>query len=104
MSKKSMMKIEEKKLLEQSRRKKNLFCGLLLGLLTGFCLGYCFRKCKSGDAHKRMSEKAFYRDRLSEIKNALSQIKAHIHFDSHETDVCYHCDALENKIDAELNT
>ena len=103
MSKKSSIKSEENQRLEQSRRKKNLFCGLLLGLLAGFCFGYCVRKCTSGDAHTRLAEKAFYRERLGEIKNALGQIKAHIHFSGHETDVSYHCDNLENKINAELN-
>ncbi len=104
MSKKSMLKVEEKIRVERAKRKKSLFCGIVVGLLAGLCLGYCIRKCTSGDAHKRLTEKAFYRDRLSEIKNALSQIKAHIHFDGHETDVSYHCEDLENKINTELNT
>ena len=104
MSKKSTLEIEENKRLERSRRKKNLYCGLLLGLMTGFFLGYCVRRCTSGDAHKRMTEKAFYRDRLGEIKNALGQIKAHIHFNGHETDVNYQCADLESKINTELNT
>lgn len=104
MSKKSTLKIEENKRLECTRRRKNLFCGLFLGLLTGFCLGYCIRKCTSSDAHKRMTEKAFYRDRLGEIKNALGQIKARIHFNSNEPDVSYHCEDLENEINAALNT
>ncbi len=103
MSKKSTLKIEEKKRLTRSKLKKNLWFGLFLGLITGFCLGYFVRKYTSCDAQKRRTEKAFYHDRLGEIKSALGQVKARIHFDSHENDVCYHCEDLEHVIESELN-
>ncbi len=100
MSKKNKLKIEEKKRLEHSKRKRMLCFGLFVGLFSGFCLGYCMRKFVSSDAQKRITEKAFYRDRLGEIKYALNRIKKHAHFDGLEDEDCYYCEDL---IESELN-
>lgn len=67
------MKKKEKEL----RIRKHRFCeGLFIGLTVGCFIGYLAFKYFSKDKQKRLEEKKFYRDRLSEIKSALYQIKA----------------------------
>ncbi|HAS74915.1 MAG TPA: hypothetical protein DCS67_12290 [Clostridiales bacterium UBA8960] len=58
--------------------------GLCFGLITGCAIGYCVRKKLMSEDLCSAEDRLFYKERFTEIKNALLQIKAH-HLESKTT-------------------
>lgn len=94
MSKKNKDKYHD--MIEKNKKiRKHRFCtGLIMGILLGSMIGYCVVRHFSKDKKKRVEERKFYRARLSEIKEALYQIKVRFHLDDDALDSVNEVDDL----------
>lgn len=71
MREKKRSKIRAQKKQMKKKHRMHLLYFLLIGLATGCILGYFVRKCLYGDERKLNEMRAFYNERLADVKAKL---------------------------------